>query len=235
MYSAVRGVPDPLLASSYLSSATGSQPLPRSQWQREAEGWFTATLSKLQQVQTLFVHIPTSYAEANGARVLPPQTLALAAQCAQQRVLAPQQFQNYNVFALVFVFCFGIIIPTIAACLRGLHSKLPRFNPNGFRYRSYQAEGVLQLHRMALEGAGYRGWKNGVHKDIPYTELAEERLPQVVVELGEEEEPMLLYPRRRSSGAAAVERERTEGEIYGEHKGGEVGVLESQPSSLSDK
>lgn len=85
------------------------------------------------------------------------QSKALAQQCSQQRVTAPQRYQSYNLFALVLIAFFGLVIPVTAIILRSSHAKLWRINPRGHRYLSYSGEELMQLHRMALEGSGYYG------------------------------------------------------------------------------
>lgn len=79
--------------------------------------------------------------------------------------------------------------------LRSAHRKLWKINPKGHRFLSFQAEGLMQLHRMALEGSGYDGWVGGI-RETPRTQVAEERIAQVVLDDEDgDSEPMLRYPR----------------------------------------
>jgi hypothetical protein len=96
------------------------------------------------------------------------QSKALAQQCSQQRVTAPQRYQSYNLFALVLIAFFGLVIPATAIILRSYHAKLWHINPQGHRYLSFKGEELMQLHRMALESSGYYGniflsWSSKIH------------------------------------------------------------------------
>lgn len=182
LHAAVFGVPDPLLASYNLISQTGSQALPNGHWRREVEGWFQSVLAKWQFLPSVFANIPLNILQENNVQFVPASEIGpeMEKQCHQQRVTAPQQYQSYNVFALVLIAVMGVLVPGIALALKSSH----RFGvgrAQGHAYLSYQAEGLLQLHRMALEGAGYKGWEEGV-KERPRTEEARKRIPQVTLE-----------------------------------------------------
>ena len=128
----------------------------------------------------MFTNIPLNLIQESNIDFVPAsnQSKALADQCHQQRVTSPQRYQSYNLFALVFIFFFAIVVPSTAIILRQGHEKLFKINPRGHRFLSYQGEGLMQLHRMALEGSGYDGWVGGI-KETPRTEVAEERIAQV--------------------------------------------------------
>ncbi|KAF2716923.1 hypothetical protein K431DRAFT_234249, partial [Polychaeton citri CBS 116435] len=196
------GIADSLYATDYLATDAGSQPVPDNQWEKEAEGWFQTVLARMQYLDTVFANIPLSIVNANQIHVVPPPTKELQAKCGQQRIATPPQYQSYNFFALVFIAFFGIVVPGAAIALKGIHNRIPGLNPKGFRYVSYQAEGLMQLHRMALEGAGYKGWKETT-EEVPRTELAEERLPQAMLYCDEgEEKPSVRYPRALANRTA---------------------------------
>lgn len=95
MFNAVNGVPDPLLASAYLLSTTGSQPLPDGYWRAEVEGWFQSVLAKTQLYPTMYPNMPQSVLDSNDLEFFPAESLtpALLKQCKQQRVAAPQRYQ----------------------------------------------------------------------------------------------------------------------------------------------
>ena len=121
----------------------------------------------------------------------------LEKQCHQQRIAAPVNYQNYNVFALAIILLFGIVTPVLAVWLTKWTRKVPRVDPYGYRYLSSRAEDLLQLHRMAMEGAGYDSWEGGI-EEKPSTAKATQRLPQVVLEATEDSvAPILRYPRKK--------------------------------------
>jgi hypothetical protein len=118
---------------------------------------------------------------------------AVAQQCKQQRVTSPARYQSYNLFALILIAFFGVFVLLTAIVLKSSHSRLG--NPKGHKYLSYQGEELMQLHRMAMEGSGYDGWEGGIKK-TPRTTMAQERIPQVVLDDEDgDKEPMLRYPR----------------------------------------
>lgn len=205
IFTATNGQPDALLAQLYFLSATGSLKLPKDQWHKEVKGWFEIVLARYQLVQTVFTNIPVDLIKESHIDFVPAsnQSKALEQQCSQQRVTAPQRYQSYNLFALVIIFFFGIVVPVTALVLRTTHAKLFKINPKGHRFLSYQGEGLMQLHRMALEGSGYHGWEGGL-RETPRTAKAEQRIPQVIFDgENDDKEPMLRYPRLGYVGQVA--------------------------------
>ncbi|KAK3049221.1 hypothetical protein LTR09_009399 [Extremus antarcticus] len=205
MYSAVYGVPDSVLANGDLISTSTSKQLPNNQWAREVESWFQAVLSRFQLVQSVFPDIPNTvleqnnvaYLSASGAASLFPGSVGdeLVKQCHQQRVRAPQEYQSYNLFALIIILIFGLLVPGAAIVMKKLHQRLPGVDPRGVKYISYHGESLLQLHRQTLESSGYRGWAGGV-SDEPRTTTAEKRLPLIVLGRGSiDGKPITRYPR----------------------------------------
>ena len=135
---------------------------------------------------------------------------AVAAQCKQQRVTSPARYQSYNLFALVLIAFFGVVVPVTAIVLKSSHARLG--NPKGHKYLSYQGEELMQLHRMAMEGSGYDGWEGGIKK-TPRTAMAQERIPQMVVDDEDgDKEPMLRYPRSGLGHREAVNGHSRKGE-----------------------
>ncbi len=187
----VNGNQDVLLASSYLTGPTASQALPNGQWRIEVEGWFQAVLSLIQFQTNSYSDLPTDALQNQALGIQKPDSKYLKRQCAQQRITAPPNYQNYNVFALVLVFAFGLLVPSTALLLRFCQRRLR--DPSKCAYLSYHAEGVLQLHRMAIEAAGHSGWMDGMD-GVPHTLAAQMRLPQAEIQYDEKDEPMLRYP-----------------------------------------
>lgn len=181
MNSAVFGVPQPLLAGYSLLSQTGSQPLPDGHWRREVEGWFQSVLAKWQFLPSVFPNVPLGILRDNDVEFLPASDLGpeMERQCHQQRVTSPQKYQSYNFFALVFIAFMGLLVPGIALAIKRTH-RFREGKMEDHRYFSYQAEGLLQLHRMALENAGYDDWEEGI-QDKPRTQFARRRLPQATL------------------------------------------------------
>lgn len=215
MYTAVNGIPDPLLASTALISPSASQPLPNDQWRTEVKGWFETVLSKIQFGFTVFPRIPIDVITSSDTDFFPARdySAALASQCRQQRVATPPQYQSYSFFGLVFVAFCGLLFPGIAIVLKKTYHALPGVSPGGHQYLSYQAEGLLQMHRMAMEGAGYGNWEDGT-KATPRTLVAEERLPQVALDINSEDEKLTLrYPRTGSITVDSEEKPHSDDSI----------------------
>lgn len=122
MYKAVFSVPDSLLAIYSLITTTGSQALPNTHWRREVEGWFQSVLAKWQFLPTIFVNIPLDILRANDVAFRPAgdEGAEMGKQCHQQRITAPQAYQSYNLFALVFIAFMGLLVPGIAVLLKSL-------------------------------------------------------------------------------------------------------------------
>ena len=140
----------------------------------------------------LYVHVPTSLARSDDVPVLEPPSKYLERQRTQQRVSRPTDYQNYNLFALVLILFLSLVMPIVTLLIRQLGLHL--LDPKSYQYRNSEGEGLLQLHRMALEGVGYCGWKDG-SDGIPHTNFAEKRLPSAVFEYDEDDQPMLRYPK----------------------------------------
>ena len=193
MFNAVHGVPGSLAAQGYLNQQTISQPVPETQWKREVQGWFEATLSKLQLLQNVWVDVPRQYVESHAVTIAFPDDIELQRQCHQQRVAATQTHQNYSFFAIALIAIMSVLTPVVSHSLPYLKHFLPACHPNGHRLVGWQAEGLLQLHRMAMEGAGYIGWEKQ-SADIPRTEKATTRLPQAHMDWSSEQPAALRYP-----------------------------------------
>lgn len=193
MFSALHGVPNVLAAEGYLNQQTISQPVPKTQWQREVQGWFEASLSKLQLLQSVCVDMPRQYVESHAVTIDFPDDIELQRQCHQQRVAATQTHQNYSFFAIAVIAILSVLTPATSHFLPHLKHLLPACHPNGHRTVSWQAEGLLQLHRMAMEGARFMGWEKQ-SADIPRTGQAIARLPQASIDWSNGEHATLRYP-----------------------------------------
>lgn len=87
----------------------------------------------------------------------------------------------------------------------------------------------MQLHRMAMEGSGYDGWEGGLKK-TPRTAVAQERIPQVVLDDDDgERDAMLRYPK-----SGLTRREGVNGHSW---KGGyeEVGKEDDSDSVIRER
>ena len=118
MYTAVNAVPDQILASSHLNSAMSSRSLPNGHWRTEVEGCLQAVLSRVQLLQFVYVDVPLDVLHANDVVLTEPSTMAMEKQCTQQRIAVPQQYENYNLFALVLIAVFGLLMPDLTLTLK---------------------------------------------------------------------------------------------------------------------
>lgn len=175
-------IPSPLLASDYVIRSSVSVQLKNQQWMREAELMFQSVLAKLQYMFAEYPNMPTGELSAQNISITPPDHSMLQTQCGQQMIQTPAGYESYNVFALVFIFVMSILTICAALFVQQYHHVLPR-RKVGQRHHvkmlGWQADGMLQIHRVAMEGRGYGGWvdeKSG-HEEVPYTEVGSKRIP----------------------------------------------------------
>ena len=95
-----------------------SRSRPNGHWLTEVEGWLQAVLSRLQLLQSVYVDVPLDVLHANDVVLIEPSPLAMEKQCTQQRIAVPQQYENYNLFALVLIAVFGLLMPDLTLTLK---------------------------------------------------------------------------------------------------------------------
>jgi hypothetical protein len=140
--------------------------LPPNQWQLEVQGWFETSLAKL---QSYVVEYAANIADLGptGSVVAPspdsdPETQAALDQCSNQRIRNFGAYQSFSFLGLMIVICVGLtilllswIVEPMVAFIRSKR----RHNKHDYREIARIADRKLQLHRMALQGAGHvQGW-----------------------------------------------------------------------------
>lgn len=140
--------------------------LPPNQWQLEVQGWFETSLAKL---QSYVVEYAANIADLGptGSVLAPspdadPETQAALDQCSNQRIRNFGSYQSFSFLGLMIVICVGLtiillswIVEPIVAFIRSKR----RHNKHDYREIARIADRKLQLHRMALQGAGHvQGW-----------------------------------------------------------------------------
>ena len=176
-------LPNALKASDLLVFGEGySTQVPNNQWQQEVEYWFQSAMAKLQVTTQLYVDTPKSFVDADQSLFVKGSIgPEFEAQCSQQRVLTPAGYSSYNVFALVFIFCMAILFITLAGIQEIMHVELPgrcSGEKKDEKISTRQADGLLHLHRAALEAKGIDGWKlRRSGSDIPFVDRAVKRVP----------------------------------------------------------
>ena len=176
-------LPNALKASDLLVFAGGfSTQVPNNQWEQEVEYWFQSSMAKLQITTQLYVDTPKSFVDAPDSLFVKGSIgPEFEAQCSQQRVLTPAGYSSYNVFALVFIFCIALLFIILAGIQEIMHVEMPgrcSGEKKGEKISTSQADGLLHLHRAALEAKGIDGWKlRRSGSDIPFVDRAVKRVP----------------------------------------------------------
>ncbi|KAJ9602498.1 hypothetical protein H2200_013041 [Cladophialophora chaetospira] len=174
----------PLRASQQLVLPPISVQLPQHQWELEIALWYQTSLARLQIVTQGVTNIPAWVSDTY--EVVPFDSAEGRKQCSTQRRLLPTGYQTYNVFGLVLTALLGVISVTCAIAIRLFHGRLlPYRKPNERYHNKYLAfvtDGQLQLHRAALQGAGFHGWAEDINSgNVPYVSHGSRRLPVAVL------------------------------------------------------
>jgi hypothetical protein len=140
--------------------------VPPNQWQLEVQGWFETSLAKL---QSYVVEYAANIADLGptGSVLAPPpdgdaETQAALDQCSDQRIRNIGAYQSFSFLGLMIVVCVGLTIILLSWIVEPIvvfiRSKR-RHNKHDYREIARIADQKLQLHRMALQGAGHtQGW-----------------------------------------------------------------------------
>ncbi len=167
-FSSVTGLNSAALAATDKVFDSVSGGLPDNQWQQETKLWFETSLAKIQQY---IVDYP-----ANKLADLTPgftfTSFALDHQCSSQIVQTTGAYQNFSFLgiSIILVIC-PIIIMTSFSLETFVQRVFPNRKPEGSKRHkttAYIAHGILQLTRMALEGAGYDGFAKDMN-EVPVT------------------------------------------------------------------
>ena len=174
----------PLRASQRIVLPPYSVPLPQNQWELEVELWYQTSLARLQIVQHASTSLPAWVTETFD--VIPRDSPEGRRQCSTQRRLLPAGYQTHSVFGLVFTAAVGLFSVVSATVIREFHGTLLPYRRRGEKhhdkYLAFMADGQLQLHRAALQGAGFDGWVEDANsEEVPYTRYGSRRLPVAVL------------------------------------------------------
>lgn len=161
-YYAVNGRGGDALRANELVYSLNSAALPNDQWQIEVDGWFGVSLARLQQSVVQYASGPTNL--PFGGVVVAPLPGADTAVCGAQKVKGSSAYQNFDFVAVMvvvgvcsFVVVLGLTVDTCVACAQGKGS---------YAKVAWKLDYLLQLQRMAWEGAGYGRWER-LQKIVP--------------------------------------------------------------------
>jgi hypothetical protein len=158
--------------------------LPDDQWQLEARGWFETSLAKLQDYVVQFA-VNTADLGKYGYVVAPdptgtPEEQALLHFCGNQRIRNTGGYRSFSFLGLMIVICVGTTIFLLSWILEPLIAWIRgTWGPGDYDYREVArvADHKLQLHRMALVGAGYDEIWEQTMDSIPITAAPGLQLP----------------------------------------------------------
>ncbi|KAI1411759.1 hypothetical protein F5Y13DRAFT_200748 [Hypoxylon sp. FL1857] len=142
-------------------------PLAPNQWQLDVQHWHAITMASLQRA---FVHVA---AGPSDPKMVPftrfPKLAEEYALCRNQKIKSHAHV-SFSLFGLLFTFLFGGIIIAISLGMENLVAYIQRrFELNPYTQIEWNANGVLQLQRMAREERGLGTWTHGVGP-MPTTE-----------------------------------------------------------------
>jgi hypothetical protein len=160
-----------LLANDLVIQQVLSSGLPSNQWQLEVRGWFETSLATLQDYIVQFA-VNTGDLGQYGYIMKPDpegtaEEQALAHFCLNQRVRNTGGYRSFSFLGIMIVVCVGSaiillswILEPLVAYLRHSSGSSKCRGTRGYREVARIADRKLQLHRMALVGAGYdRIWE----------------------------------------------------------------------------
>lgn len=139
-----------------------SDGLPNDQWSTEVMLWYETALATIPIALHAFIN-PTLSSEVGS-----PETPELKEQCYLQRRKLPTGYQNFSILGILLLFIFGALLTTVAIFLGIWNHRLPDRQPGKakhYKALAWWSDGLLQVHRRALEGLGIDGWKED---EIPY-------------------------------------------------------------------
>jgi hypothetical protein len=150
--------------------------LPDQHWKLEATGWFEAGNAKLQDYVVQFA-VNAADLGPYGFVIAPnpqgdPTQKALSQACSNQRVRNTGQFRSFSFVGLMIVVCLGSALLVLSWTLEYIVGKVRgcrTSRKHDDREVGRIADHKLQLHRMALVGAGYRDIWERTLESVPVT------------------------------------------------------------------
>ncbi|KAJ4290356.1 hypothetical protein N0V90_010572 [Kalmusia sp. IMI 367209] len=137
-----------------------SGPLPKDQWKKEVEYWFTTGLSK---VQKYFVDYATGPSNVfNGTHISKPYDGPSRQLCNSQIIKAPagSNATSFSTLGVAIILTIGGLIILVHMILEYTVTNIvPAKN---YRLVRWALDDKLQLQRLAFEGAGVGQWNAGL-------------------------------------------------------------------------
>lgn len=154
--------------------------LPANQWQIEFQGWFEASLSRV-QANTVQWAANTVDLGPYGHVINPdpksdPISKVAYELCSNQRIRNTGSYQSFSTLGLVIVIGVGttiiILSLTVELCVTRARKRRRRHNRDGHDYREIAriADRKLQLQRMVLMSTEPQSRWTKTMKDIPVTD-----------------------------------------------------------------
>lgn len=79
-----------------------------------------------------------------------------------------RRFSSFSVLGLSLILCIGLLIIALDYTLEALLETLNKKHRNAYARLEWQSNSLLQLQRLAHEGAGINTWENA-HHNVPVT------------------------------------------------------------------
>ncbi|KAF2438967.1 hypothetical protein P171DRAFT_436343 [Karstenula rhodostoma CBS 690.94] len=193
-----------------------SGPLPKDQWKKEVEYWFTTGLSKVQKYFVDYASGPSNV--FNGTHISKPYDAPSRQLCESQIIKAPPG-SNATSFSTLGV----AIILTVGGLLILMHMVLEYIVANIVPTKNYKLvrwalDDKLQLQRLAFEGAGVGSWNAGLGT-VPTTK----RTQTFGMEIGgDQRHPTMTFTdddEEKGAGAVMIDADTVRSHSFSTSKG----------------
>ncbi|KAJ4355598.1 uncharacterized protein N0V89_003618 [Didymosphaeria variabile] len=137
-----------------------SGPLPKDQWKKEVEYWFTTGLSKVQKYFVDYASGPSNV--FNGTHISKPYDAPSRQLCESQVIKAPpgSNATSFSTLGVAIILTVGGLVILAHVILEYIVSNVvPTKN---YKLVRWALDDKLQLQRLAFEGAGVGSWHAGI-------------------------------------------------------------------------
>ncbi|KAK0648466.1 hypothetical protein B0T16DRAFT_115929 [Cercophora newfieldiana] len=175
-----------ILARDSVFGDTFSLDLPPDQWTRECKLWFETKLALLQAHILRFLDRidKTSPIYTNTLIYRPVDGMGkeerevVEGVCKNMRVVTTGQYQNFQVWGVVFVIVVCAVVIGVSVCLGTVMRMIRgwRVTSEGeMRQRARERDGIYWLLRLAMEGEGVGPWRRGGRRADQGVPVVDER------------------------------------------------------------
>ncbi|KAF1969458.1 hypothetical protein BU23DRAFT_601556 [Bimuria novae-zelandiae CBS 107.79] len=137
-----------------------SGPLPKDQWKKEVEYWFTTGLSKMQKYFVDYASGPSNV--FNGTHISKPHDAPSRQLCESQLLKAPpgSNATSFSTLGVAIILAVGGLIIIAHIILEYVVANV--VPTKSYKLVRWALDDKLQLQRLAFEGAGVGAWNAGI-------------------------------------------------------------------------